>query len=88
VYILASNRRVMYVGVTADLEQRLVQHRDHPSGFTARYRVWSLVDAEAFNEISDAIQRQKQLKGWRRSRKIALIEWTNPKWRDISDEDH
>jgi putative endonuclease len=78
----------MYVGVTADLEQRLVQHRDHPSGFTARYRVWSLVYVEVYNEISDAIVREKQLKGWRRSRKIALIECTNPEWRDISVEDY
>ena len=84
VYILASRSRTLYIGLTADLNRRLAQHRSPThSTFTARYRVHRLVYAERFDHIAAAISREKQLKGWLRSRKIALIEQTNPTWEDL-----
>ncbi len=87
VYILASWTRVLYTGVTSDIEGRLYEHRseDHRSS-TSRYRAHRLVHIEEFEWIDDAIAREKQLKGWRRSRKIALIESENPDWRDLSKD--
>ena len=85
VYILASSSGVLYIGVTNDLESRVLQHKNkaHP-GFTARYNVNKLVYFEFFSHVSAAIAREKQLKGWLRKRKIALIESTNPHWNDLS----
>jgi putative endonuclease len=87
VYILASRTRVLYVGVTNDLERRLWQHKRHAiDGFTARYNVVRLVHFEQTNDVRAAIAREKQLKGWRREKKIALIEAANPQWKDLSEE--
>jgi len=87
VYILASASRVLYIGVTGNLLRRVREHREASiPGFTARYRVKELVYLEAFGDIRMAIAREKQLKGWLRSRKIALIESFNPHWRDLSNE--
>src|SRR5690349_21281684 len=85
VYILTSvNRKVMYVGVTNDLENRVAQHRSGKgSAFTARYRVHTLVHAEEYQYVEDAIAREKEIKGWRRSKKDALVEATNPSWADL-----
>ncbi len=85
-YILASRSRTLYVGVTSDLRRRVFQHKQktHP-GFTARYNCNRLVWFESFSEVSAAIQREKELKGWTRVRKIALIEAGNPKWEDLSE---
>jgi putative endonuclease len=83
VYILASRSRQLYVGVTGDLLRRLQQHRQASAGFTARYRVDRLVYVEAAVRAADAIRREKQLKGWRRDRKLALIESVNPAWDDL-----
>ena len=86
VYILASRFRTLYIGVTNDLGLRLAQHRLRtPGTYTARYRIDRLVYVEEFSDIREAIQREKQLKGWRRARKIALIESTNPEWYDLAD---
>ena len=85
VYILANlNRSVLYVGVTSDLVRRVAEHREHldPRSFTSCYRVDRLVHFEAFQGIVTAIEREKQLKGWSRAKKIALIERTNRDWRD------
>ena len=84
-YILASKGRTLYVGVTGDLLARTFQHKTkaHP-GFTARYRCNRLVWFERFTDVSEAIQREKELKGWRRAKKIALIESANPTWDDLS----
>jgi putative endonuclease len=85
VYILTSvNRKVMYVGVTNNLENRLAEHRSGKgSAFTRRYKVHTLVHAEEYQYIEDAIVREKEIKGWRRSKKDALIEATNPSWADL-----
>ena len=84
VYIMASASRRLYVGVTGNLAQRVLQHRmrDIP-GFTKKYHMTKLVYAEPTSEVLAAIVREKQIKGWRRARKIALIESLNPGWRDF-----
>jgi putative endonuclease len=85
VYILTSvNRKVMYVGVTNNLENRVAEHRSGKgSAFTQRYWVHTLVHAEEYRYIEDAISREKEFKGWRRSKKDALVEATNPSWADL-----
>jgi putative endonuclease len=86
VYILASQARVLYIGVTRNLEQRLSDHRASrkPDSFTSQYRVTRLVYVEEYTDIRQAIEREKQLKSWRRSKKVHLIEKTNPKWQDLA----
>ena len=85
VYILSSQARVLYIGVTSKLEQRVYQHKMHSfGGFTAKYNVTNLVYFETYSDVARAITREKELKGWRREKKIALIEKENPKWRDLS----
>ena len=86
VYIMASHRRVLYIGVTSDLDKRVWQHQHnvHPWSFTARYGVHKLVYFETYSSIAAAIAREKKLKHFTRAEKIALIEANNPKWRDLS----
>ena len=87
VYIMASRRRVLYVGVTNDLARRVDEHKQKKNaGFTARYNVNRLVYFEEYGDIREAIAREKQIKSWRRSKKVALIELLNPKWRDLALE--
>jgi putative endonuclease len=87
VYILASASRVLYTGVTNDIQRRVTQHREKQvPGFSARYNVQELVYLEPFGDIRLAIAREKQIKGWLRVKKIALIESLNPGWRDLSVE--
>ncbi|MCH7907533.1 MAG: GIY-YIG nuclease family protein [Chloroflexi bacterium] len=75
----------MYVGVTGDLFRRLVQHRTaSQSTFTGRYRVDRLVWFDSTDEPSTAIEFEKRIKGWRRARKVALIESANPSWEDLA----
>ena len=84
VYILASRSRALYLGVTGDLLRRIFEHRTHAvPGHTDRYRITRLVHFEATNDVLSAIAREKQLKGWRRGKKIALIEADNPTWEDL-----
>jgi putative endonuclease len=85
VYILASMRNgTLYIGVTNDLERRIYEHKnDLLPGFTQKYGVHMLVYYEMFEDINDAIMREKQLKKWNRSWKISLIEKHNPKWEDL-----
>jgi putative endonuclease len=79
--------RVLYVGITSNLAERIDAHRNGRfGGFTARYRLWRLVYAEPFAYVRDAIAREKQLKGWKRDRKIALIESRNPDWLELGRE--
>jgi putative endonuclease len=88
VYIMTNRtRRVLYTGVTADLPKRVYEHRTNaaPGSFTAKYRAHVLVYYEAHDDILGAIQREKQIKGWVRRKKLALIEAFNPEWRDLSD---
>jgi putative endonuclease len=85
VYIIASRSRVLYVGVTNDLQRRVWEHKNHAvAGFTDRYNVTRLVYFEEGASAIDAIAREKQIKGWRRAKKVALIESMNPAWADLS----
>jgi enoyl-CoA hydratase len=86
VYILASHKRVLYTGITSDLDRRSWGHHhdQDPDSFSARYRVHKLVYFERFGRVQHAIRREKEIKGWRREKKIALINSTNPKWKDFS----
>ncbi|MGH7778546.1 MAG: GIY-YIG nuclease family protein [Candidatus Binataceae bacterium] len=87
VYIVASPSRVIYIGVTSVLARRTAEHREKAiPGFTARYNVTRLVYFEEYDRAADAIAREKQLKGWTRAKKIALIENANPIWNDLTDE--
>ncbi|WP_460762923.1 GIY-YIG nuclease family protein [Lysobacter fragariae] len=87
VYLLASRSRALYSGVTSDLMRRVFEHRQHlVPGHTALYRIDRLVHFEATDDVHTAIAREKQLKGWRRDKKIALIESGNPKWVDLAAE--
>ena len=75
----------MYIGVTNDLKRRLLEHRSGLiEGFTKKYHVHKLVYYETFSDINNAIRREKQLKGWIRAKKNALVETMNPKWLDLS----
>jgi putative endonuclease len=85
VYILSSRRRVLYVGVTNDLERRLFEHRAGLNvGFTTRYRATHLVYYETTENPLSAIAREKEIKGWRRSKKVQLVSRANPGWVDLS----
>jgi putative endonuclease len=85
VYILASISRVLYVGVTNDLERRVYEHKCKLlPGFTSRYHVDRLVYFAESADVIAAIEYEKRIKGWKRSKKIALIELENPHWRDLS----
>ena len=86
VYIMSSYRGTLYTGVTNDLERRVYEHRNKlVAGFTARYNISKLAYFESTENIESAIAREKQIKGWRRSRKASLIESINPYWRDLSE---
>jgi putative endonuclease len=86
VYILSSITRTLYIGVTNNLKHRVYQHRQpDPTSFTSRYNVTRLVYCEIFDGPRDAIEREKQLKNWRRDKKLDLIETTNPDWLDLSE---
>jgi putative endonuclease len=87
VYILASKSGVLYTGVTSRIDRRFMEHqRKLLHGFTAQYNVTRLIYYETFGDIRAAIGREKQIKGWLRKKKIALIEATNPSWRDLADD--
>ena len=85
VYILANKRNgTLYIGVTKDLIRRVYEHKtDAVPGFTSRHEVHNLVWYKQTDSILSAIQREKQLKNWRRTWKIRLIEQTNPHWQDL-----
>jgi putative endonuclease len=86
VHILASRSRNLYTGVTDNLERRMVEHRQGlVPGFTTRYRIFRLVHFELFGDIRDAIAREKEIKRWRREKKIWLIERQNPTWEDLGE---
>jgi putative endonuclease len=87
VYILASHSGTLYIGVTGNLRRRIWQHKQHAiEGFTKTYDVTRLLYIETFHGVLQAIAREKQLKGWKRAKKIALIETRNPKWEDLGRE--
>ena len=86
VYILTTtNNKVMYVGVTNDLERRIAEHKSHlVKGFTQRYNVNKLVYVEESGDVVAAIEREKRIKGWTRAKKNELVTLMNPEWRDLS----
>ena len=85
VYIMSSESGVLYTGVTNDLARRVFEHKKKMiKGFTSRYKVSQLVYFESTPDIGVAIAREKQIKGWRRIRKVQLINSVNPEWRDLS----
>jgi putative endonuclease len=85
VYIMASRSRTLYTGVTNDLGRRAAEHKQGATpGFTSRYRIGRLVYFEETENIYGAIVREKQIKGWTRAKKTALIESMNPTWQDLS----
>jgi putative endonuclease len=85
VYIIASRSRNLYTGVTNNLERRLREHREGlVPGFAKRYKIHRLVYYESFGDIRTAIAREKQIKGWDRSKRVALIEGNNPMWADLA----
>jgi putative endonuclease len=88
VYILASKRNgTLYIGVTSDIAKRVWEHKsDAVPGFTQKYGVKQLVYVEIHESAESAIRREKQIKKWRRSWKLRLIEQTNPTWRDLFEE--
>jgi putative endonuclease len=84
-YIVASKSRTLYIGVTSDLVKRVFEHKQKKhAGFSARYNCNRLVWFQRFGEVSEAIQREKELKGWLRAKKTALIQANNPTWEDLS----
>ena len=85
VYIMTNVAKTLYIGVTSNLEQRVYQHKHGLiEGFTKKFRLHELVYFEQTDDIRAAIEREKQLKGWRRDRKIELIETANPNWEDLA----
>src|ERR1043166_1740963 len=88
VYLLTNKHRTtLYIGITNDIARRLYQHRyGEVDGFAKRYDLNRLVLLEDFRHVGDAHACEKRLKGWRRSRKTELIEQTNPRWLDLSDD--
>jgi len=88
VYVMANDRNgTLYVGVTSDLVRRVWQHKSRQvEGFTCRYNIKSLVYYECFEDMPNAIIREKILKRWRRSWKTSLIANANPDWRDLYDD--
>src|SRR5215212_3178409 len=85
VYILSSRTRRLYVGVTNDLECRVAQHkRCEMQGFTSRYNIDRLVYYEETSDVRDALDRERHIKGWVRTRKMMLVQSMNPTWEDLA----
>ena len=86
-YILTNwNNTVMYIGITNNLERRILEHKHGLiKGYTKKYNVHKLVYYEYTTDVRVAIEREKQLKGWKRSKKNELVEKSNPYWEDISE---
>jgi len=89
VYIMTNKSRTLYTGVINDLMRRVNEHKNKViKGFTSRYNIQFLVYYESTPSVHVALEREKQIKGWLRAKKIALIESMNPGWKDLSDEWH
>ena len=87
VYIMTNRSGTLYTRVTNDLRRRVYQHKHKlVPGFTAKYNITRLVYYETTNDVRAAIAREKQIKGWVRRKKIALIESMNPEWKDLAEE--
>jgi putative endonuclease len=87
VYIMTNCSKTLYIGVTNNLQQRMYEHQNHlVAGFTSKYNIARLVYYEETSDVYAALAREKQIKGWVREKKMALIESINPDWRDLSEE--
>lgn len=85
VYILASRSRTLYIGFTNNIRLRIRQHREKgPGSHTAKYNIGRLVYYEHFTYVLNAIAREKELKGWNRTKKVAMVEQENPTWEDLA----
>jgi putative endonuclease len=86
VYIMASKSRVLYTGMTNNLSKRVCEHKNNLiEGFTTKYRCHRLVYFASFDDVRNAINREKQIKAWTRAKRVALIESTNPTWEDLAE---
>ncbi|MFO8011015.1 MAG: GIY-YIG nuclease family protein [Dehalococcoidia bacterium] len=87
VYIMTNGSGTLYTGVTNNLERRVYEHRNKLiGGFTKKYNITKLLYFEEVGDVKAAIEREKQIKGWVREKKVALIESMNPYWRDVMEE--
>jgi putative endonuclease len=87
VYIMTNKSRTLYTGITNNLERRVYEHKKKlVSDFTSTYNITVLVYFEITKDVKVALSREKQIKGWLRSKKISLIEAVNPEWKDLSAE--
>jgi putative endonuclease len=87
VYIMTNKSRTLYTGMTNNLMRRVYQHKHKlVKGFTSKYNIQYLAYYEVTSSVYAALQREKQIKGWLRAKKIALIESMNPDWKDVSEE--
>jgi putative endonuclease len=84
---MTNKSKTIYIGVTNNLVKRVYEHKSKIiKGFTSKYNINKLVYYEVFNDVTNAIAREKQLKGWLRKKKIDLIESINPEWKDLTNE--
>jgi putative endonuclease len=87
VYIVSSRSGTLYIGMTNNIYRRAFEHKQGQiEGFSSKYHCDRMVYYESFDDVHKAIAREKQLKGWRRSKKIALIESKNPRWEDLAQK--
>jgi putative endonuclease len=87
VYIVASHSGTLYIGMTNNIERRMREHKSGEfEGFASKYGCNRLVYWESFDEVQRAINREKQLKGWTRAKKIGLLESMNPRWADLAEK--
>ncbi len=87
IYIISSFKKVLYIGITSNLRKRIWEHREGVvNGFTKKYNIKMLVYYEVYDDPETAIKREKQLKRWRREKKLKLIESMNPEWKDLYEE--
>lgn len=87
VYIMGSESGTLYVGITSDIKRRVYEHKNHLiQGFTDKYNIERLLYFEVISNPTSAIGREKQIKAWRREKKLALIDSVNPSWEDLSED--
>jgi putative endonuclease len=87
VYIMSSKSRVLYTGVTNNLSERVRQHKSGDiEGFANKYRIHRLVYFEQYKYVRNAIAREKEIKAWRREKRVALITSINPTWEDLAEQ--
>ena len=89
IYIMSNVSKMLYTGMTNNLSKRVEDHQlDRNEGFTSRYNIHRLIYYEEFQDVRKAIAREKEIKGWRREKKVVLIEGINPSWKDLSKGEH